>query len=96
MIMTVGFRITRLDYVSGAAAELANASVVYLFARLGMPVSTTHASVSSVIGVGLAKQGPRGVDRGTVLLIIAGWLATLPVAAGLAAGIYLVLHSILA
>ncbi len=95
VIMTVGFKITRLDYVSGAAAELANASVVYLFTRLGMPVSTTHASVSSVIGVGLAKQGIRGIDRGTVLLIIAGWLATLPVAAGVAAGIYLALHAII-
>ena len=95
VIMTVGFKITRLDYVSGAAAELANASIVYFFTRLGMPVSTTHASVSSVIGVGLAKQGARGVDRGTVLLIIAGWLATLPVAAGVAAGIYLALHALL-
>ncbi len=88
VIMTVGYKITRLDYVSGAAAELANASIVYLFTRLGMPVSTTHASVSSVIGVGLAKAGARGVDKGTVLLIIAGWLATLPVAAALAAAIY--------
>jgi len=67
VIMTVGFKITRLDYVSGAAAELANATAVYAFTRLGMPVSTTHASVSSVIGVGVAKEGLRGVDRATIL-----------------------------
>ncbi|MCE4621025.1 MAG: inorganic phosphate transporter family protein, partial [Desulfurococcales archaeon] len=52
VIATVGFKITRLDYVTGAAAELANALVVYFFSLLGMPISTTHASVSAVIGVG--------------------------------------------
>ena len=90
VIMTVGFKITRLDYPSAAAAELANALVVYSFTRMGMPVSTTHASVSSVIGVGIAKgRGFGGIDKWTVLVIIAGWLATVPVAAGLAAGVYL-------
>lgn len=90
VIMTVGFKITRLDYVSGAAAELANASVVYLFTLLGMPVSTTHASVSSVIGVGLARERSlRGIDGRTVALIIAGWLLTVPIAAGLASVIYI-------
>ncbi len=89
VIMTVGFKITKLDYVSGAAAELANASVVYLYTLWGMPVSTTHASVSSVIGVGIAKgKGLSGIDKWTVLMIIAGWLATVPVAAGIAASIY--------
>ncbi len=89
VIMTVGFKITKLDYVSGAAAELANASVVYLYTLWGMPVSTTHASVSSVIGVGIAKgRGLSGIDKWTVAVIIAGWIATVPVAAGFAAGIY--------
>jgi len=89
VIMTVGFKITRLDYPSAAAAELANALVVYAFTRMGMPVSTTHASVSSVIGVGIAKgRGLSGVDKWTVAVIIAGWIATVPVAAALASIIY--------
>ncbi len=95
VVMTVGFKITKLDYPSAAAAELSNALVVYGFTRLGMPVSTTHASVSSVIGVGIAKgRGLGGVDKWTVLVIIAGWLATVPVAAGLAAGIYMLVSLI--
>ncbi len=95
VIMTVGFKITKLDYVSGAAAELSNALVVYLFTRLAMPVSTTHASVSSVIGVGIAKsKGLKGIDKWTVLIILAGWIATVPVAAGLASLIYTLLHFI--
>jgi len=92
VIMTVGFKITRLDYPSAAAAELANALVVYAFTRMGMPVSTTHASVSSVIGVGIAKgRGLSGVDKWTVAVIIAGWIATVPVAALLASVIYVAL-----
>ena len=89
VIMTVGFKITRLDYPSAAAAELANAIVVYTFTRMGMPVSTTHASVSSVIGVGIAKgRGLSGIDKWTVAVIILGWLATVPAAAAVASLIY--------
>lgn len=95
VIMTVGFKITRMDYVSGAAAELANATSVYLFTLMGMPVSTTHASVSSVIGIGVAKEkGFKGVEWRTVAIIVAGWILTLPIAAGLAGGIYSLLSAI--
>ncbi|MEB3757536.1 MAG: inorganic phosphate transporter [Desulfurococcales archaeon] len=95
VIMTIGFKITRLDYVSGTAAELANASIVYVFSLMGMPISTTHASVSSVIGVGIAKEkGFKGIDWKMVGIIIAGWIFTLPIAAGLAAGIYTLLYLI--
>jgi PiT family inorganic phosphate transporter len=92
VISTVGFKITRLDYITGTAAELASASVVYLFSLLGMPISTTHASVSAVIGVGIARdKSVRGVDGWTVLVIIAGWLLTLPAAAGFASALYLLI-----
>ncbi len=99
VISTVGFKITRLDYVSGAAAELSNALVVWLFSTIpkmlygyGMPISTTHASVSSIIGVGLAKtRSMRGVDWRTVGLIAASWVLTLPVAMGISASLYILL-----
>jgi len=84
VINTVGFKITRLDYVMGGAAELSNATAVYLFTTLpflifgwGMPISTTLASVGSVIGVGMARNF-RTVSRGMVLRIVAGWLFTVP------------------
>ncbi len=100
VINTVGFRITKLDYVSGAAAELSNALVVWLFSKVpyilfgyGMPISTTHASVSSIIGVGIAKnRGVRGVEWRTVALIIAAWVLTVPVAAAIGASLYMLLN----
>lgn len=86
VIVRVAYGITRLELVSGAAAELSNALVVWLFTTIpymlvgyGMPISTTHASVSSIMGVGLARYGIRGVDWKTVGLIIASWLLTLPI-----------------
>jgi PiT family inorganic phosphate transporter len=96
VITTVGFRITRLDYVTGAAAELSNALVVYTFSLLGIPISTTHASVSSVIGVGIARtKSLSGINPKVVLTIVAGWLATLPAAMGISMAIYVLASSAL-
>lgn len=91
VIRTVAFGITRLDLATGFSAELSNALVVWLFTTIpsilfgyGMPISTTHASVSAVIGVGLVKYGRGGVNLGTIARIVAGWLLTVPAAAGVA------------
>ncbi len=89
VINTVGFRITRLDYVSATAAELSNAIVVWGFSTIpkllmgyGMPISTTHASVSSVIGIGIIKsRSLKGVDWKVVTYIIISWILTVPVTA---------------
>lgn len=84
VIETVAFKIIRLDLVSGFAAELANAFVVYLFVTLpyllfgyGLPISTSIASVGSVIGVGLAKDR-KAVNRGTIFRLVTTWVLTVP------------------
>ncbi len=93
VIRTVAFRVTRMDPYTGMAAGLGNALNVYLFTTIpylligyGMPISTTHSSVGSVIGAGLVKG--KGIDRFTVLLISASWLLTVPVAAALSYFLY--------
>ncbi len=90
VIRTVAYGITKLDYVTGAAAEASNALTVWLFTTVpaavwgfGMPVSTTHASVSAILGVGLARHGLKGVDWGLFGKILVAWLLTVPVAAAL-------------
>jgi len=50
--------------------------------RLGIPVSTTHILVGSVLGVGLAR-GIGALDLGVVWRILVSWVLTLPIAAGL-------------
>ena len=96
VIETIGYKITRLDYVTGAAAVLSNAITVWSFSTLpkiyfgyGMPISTTHASVSSVMGVGIAKsKGLEGLNMRIVGWILISWLLTVPAAALMSLGIY--------
>lgn len=102
VIETVAFRITRLDLVSGTSAELANALSVWLFTTIpyllfgyGMPISTTHASVSAVIGVGLVRGGLRGIDKAIVLRIVSSWILTVPITAGIALTLRVLTHSLL-
>ena len=84
---TVGKKITELTPSRGFAAELAAATTIVLASRLGIPVSTTHILVGSVLGVGLAR-GIGALDLRVVGRILVSWVATLPIAAGLAVGFF--------
>lgn len=77
---TIGRRITQLTPSRGFAAELAAAITIVLASRLGIPVSTTHILVGSVLGVGVAR-GIGALDLRVVGRILVSWLATLPIAA---------------
>jgi len=79
---TVGKKITQLTPSSGFAATLAAAFTVVIASRMGIPVSTTHILVGSVLGVGLAR-GIGAIDLRVVGRIIVSWVLTLPIAAGL-------------
>ena len=64
----------------GFCAELAAAATVVIASRTGLPVSTTHILVGSVLGVGLAR-GIGALDLRVVFNIIVSWLVTLPAGA---------------
>lgn len=83
VMLTVGTKITELTPSRGFCAELAAASTVVLASRTGLPVSTTHILVGSVLGVGLAR-GIGALDLRVVLNIIISWLVTLPAGAVMA------------
>jgi PiT family inorganic phosphate transporter len=80
VMMTVGKKITELTPSRGFCAELAAATTVVIASRTGLPVSTTHILVGSVLGVGLAR-GVGALDLRVVLNIIISWLVTLPAGA---------------
>ncbi len=91
IIKTLGFSITRLEPIQGFAAE-ASASVVILTASfLGMPISSTHMIAGSVVGVGTAK-GLSAVSWKTPGKLVIAWVLTLPGAASIGAGAYLLTH----
>jgi PiT family inorganic phosphate transporter len=80
VMMTVGKKITELTPSRGFCAELAAATTVVIASRTGLPVSTTHILVGSVLGVGLAR-GIGALDLRVVFNIIISWVVTLPAGA---------------
>jgi PiT family inorganic phosphate transporter len=80
VMLTVGRKITELTPSRGFCAELAAATTVVMASRTGLPVSTTHILVGSVLGVGLAR-GIGALDLRVVFNIIVSWVVTLPAGA---------------
>ncbi len=93
VMLTVGKKITELTPSRGFCAELAAAITVVLASRTGLPVSTTHILVGSVLGVGLAR-GVGALDLRVVLNIIVSWLVTLPAGAVMAMFFFFTLKGI--
>jgi inorganic phosphate transporter, PiT family len=95
IIHTLGQRITALDPVQGFAAEVAGATVIQVASELGIPVSTTHAITSAILGVGATRR--LSAVRWTIIVDIgASWLLTLPVTMALGALWVLLLRGLLA
>jgi PiT family inorganic phosphate transporter len=88
VMYTIGTRITQLTPSRGVAADLATVSTVLACSLLKLPVSTTHTIVGAIIGIGLAR-GLGAVNRKVTRDIFGSWLITVPAAALMTAGLYL-------
>lgn len=77
---TMGKRITKLTNTRGFAVAFGAATTVLLASNLGMPISTTHAAVGAIVGVGVAR-GFSAVDFRVLYKIGIYWVLTLPIAA---------------
>jgi inorganic phosphate transporter, PiT family len=77
IIRTMGHKMVRLQPVHGFAAETVGATILLVTAKLGMPVSTTHAITTSIMGVGAAKNW-RALNLTVVEQILWAWFLTLP------------------
>jgi len=84
---TIGSKITEITPSRGFCATFAAATVVLICSKMGLPVSTTHTLVGSVIGVGLARGLPT-LDLGIIKEIVMSWLATVPFTALLSAALF--------
>ena len=78
VIATIGNNITDLTPTRGFVAQLTTASIVVLSSGFGIPVSTTHILVGSVLGVGLAR-GIDAINIKVVRSIFLSWFITFPV-----------------
>jgi PiT family inorganic phosphate transporter len=101
VIETVAFKIVRIDALSGLAAEMTNALVVYLFVTIpyaylgyGLPVSTSIIGVGAIIGTAFAR-GRGLVDKRTIGRLVITWVLTLPATTLLSAGLYIAVSSVI-
>ena len=86
IICTLGYKMVKLHPVNGFAAEATGASVLLAAAHFGMPVSTTHAITTSIMGVGCAK-GSNALKLNVVERIVWAWLLTIPASGLIAHGL---------
>ena len=90
VIATVGENIISLVPSKGFCAEIATATTILMASRVGLPISTSHALVGSVIGIGLISSNQQ-VRWSTIKSVVLAWVITLPVAAILGAVIFFLL-----
>jgi len=102
VISTMAFKVTRLNVISGFAAELSNALVVYLFTTIpyhligfGLPISTSLASAGSLIGVGIASGGRKSINKEIAFRLASFWVLTVPATMAISAVIYFLLKVLL-
>jgi PiT family inorganic phosphate transporter len=78
IIRTMGHKMVKLQPVHGFAAETTAAAIINIATAYGIPLSTTHAISTSIMGVGVAKRFG-AVKWGVVERIVWAWVFTLPI-----------------
>ncbi|KAG5682358.1 hypothetical protein PVAND_011714 [Polypedilum vanderplanki] len=86
---TIGKNITKITPVNGFTVESSAATTVLLASKLGVPISSTHCIVGSVVFVGWIfgekHEAKKSVDWSLFRSIIFAWLVTLPIAGAISA-----------
>ncbi|MBW2080222.1 MAG: inorganic phosphate transporter, partial [Deltaproteobacteria bacterium] len=90
VLETIGKKITEITPIRGFCAQFGAATTILMCSRLGLPVSTTHVLVGSVVGVGLMR-GIGALDLRILKNIGFSWIVTLPITMVMAMLIYKVL-----
>lgn len=80
VMQTVGQKITEITPSRGFSAEFGAALTILMGTIMGLPLSTTHVLVGSVIGVGFAR-GLGGIDISVIRRIARSWIVTMPITA---------------
>jgi inorganic phosphate transporter, PiT family len=78
IIHTLGHKLTKLEPVTGFAAETSASAAILIASRFGIPLSTTHCVTTAIMGVGASRR-VSAVRWGVARNIVMTWLITFPV-----------------
>jgi phosphate/sulfate permease len=94
IMRTLGRRIIQLTPAGGFAAQTVASSVMIATATVfAVPVSTTHITTTSIMGVGATRR-LSAVRWGVAGNIVVAWIVTLPAAGLVAAAAFYITHAI--
>ena len=79
VLETLGLKITLLHASSGTAANIGATTAIFGATALGMPISTTHAAASSIVGAGVGSG--KGANWRVVGEMVVAWVLTIPATA---------------
>ncbi len=91
VIKTLGMRLVHIQPVQGFSAEAGAGTTILVTSLVGMPISTTHAIATAVMGSGAVRRFS-AVRWGIGTHIIFTWIFTFPGAAVIAAVALTLLH----
>jgi sodium-dependent phosphate transporter len=86
VMKTIGEDLTRITPSSGFCIEIGSALTVLIASNVGIPISTTHCKVGSIVFVGRFRSR-ENVDWSIFRNIVLAWLVTLPISGGISAAI---------
>ncbi|MCW4015084.1 MAG: inorganic phosphate transporter [Candidatus Bathyarchaeota archaeon] len=87
IVKTMATKITRIRPYQGFSSDLSSSLILGSAAFLGIPMSSTHISNGTLMGVGLTR-GKKAVNWGTMRNIIWAWILSAPLSAVLGYFLY--------
>ncbi len=91
IVRTLGFGIYKVRPIHALDAQLASSGVILAASAIGGPVSTTQVVSTAIMGIG-ASERPKSVRWGTAQHIVGTWLVTMPGAAAVSIGFYVLIQ----
>lgn len=77
IIKSIGMDMVKLEKYQGFSADMAASIALLISSLFGIPVSTTHAKTTAIMGVGAVKR-PSAVNLGVVKNLMMTWILTFP------------------
>ena len=77
IVRTIGFAIYKIRPLHAVNGQASAAAIIFGAAVIGAPVSTTHVTSSSIMGIG-ASERPKAVRWGKAGEIVTTWFLTIP------------------